>query len=155
MKRARLIIATACFILSLFTLQAQESNYFIHTVSKGQTLYSISRMYQTTVKDIIDHNPECIEKLSIGQKIKIYQKQETPLAESADNNENAKWYAKKFDLGIPVIVSEWGFTKLTNSSPPYVQYLSRPVSTSIQSRGRLLTLKQRARLLRLRIILTM
>ena len=95
MKRARLIITAACFILSLFTLQAQESNYFIHTVSKGQTLYSISRMYQTTVKDIIDHNPECIEKLSIGQKIKIYQKQETPLAESADNNENAKYHTIK------------------------------------------------------------
>lgn len=32
------------------------------------------------------------------------------LSKKDNNNENAKWYAKKFDLGIPVIVSEWGFT---------------------------------------------
>lgn len=54
-------------------LKAQNSTHFVHTVSKGQTLYSISRMYNTTVKEIIDLNPECINKLSIGQKIKIRQ----------------------------------------------------------------------------------
>ena len=32
------------------------------------------------------------------------------LKKNDDNNGNAKWYAKKFDLGIPVIVSEWGFS---------------------------------------------
>lgn len=74
MKKAKLILFAICITVTTIAIKAQGSNFFIHTVSKGQTLYSISRMYQTTVKDILDHNPECADKLSIGQQIKIYQK---------------------------------------------------------------------------------
>ncbi|MBR6648774.1 MAG: LysM peptidoglycan-binding domain-containing protein [Bacteroidaceae bacterium] len=72
MKRTTQILLLLTLLLSVSKINAQEP-YFIHTVSKGQTLYSISRMYQTTVKEIIDLNPECIEKISVGQKIKIRQ----------------------------------------------------------------------------------
>lgn len=75
----------AVFILTT-GLSAQDSTHFIHTVSKGQTLYSISRMYNTTVKDIIDLNPECVNKLSIGQKIKIRQTVSTESKTSNDSN---------------------------------------------------------------------
>ena len=30
------------------------------------------------------------------------------LSKNDENNGNTKWFTKKFDLGIPVIVSEWG-----------------------------------------------
>ena len=36
---------------------AQSENYFLHTVTKGQGLYSISRMYGVTEADIIRLNP--------------------------------------------------------------------------------------------------
>lgn len=74
MKRLAQILLSLTLVLSLQSIRAQES-FFIHTVSKGQTLYSISRMYQTTVKELIDLNPECMERISIGQKIKIRQRQ--------------------------------------------------------------------------------
>ena len=63
------------FILAIFmvavTSNAQKSNFISHTVVKGQTLYSISKMYNTTVDEIININPGSAEKLSIGQKLII------------------------------------------------------------------------------------
>lgn len=84
----RITYLALLFLLFVATANAQSSDYFIHTVSKGQTLYSISRMYQTTVKEIIDQNPECVNKLSIGQKIKIRQnKLQSQQQESTNNGE--------------------------------------------------------------------
>ncbi len=85
----RITYLTLLLLLFTSVVSAQNSDYFIHTVSKGQTLYSISRMYQTTVKEIIDQNPECVNKLSIGQKIKIRQnkQQSTPTDNGQKNNE--------------------------------------------------------------------
>ena len=64
----------ALFVLSIFTLSvnAQEITYTSHTVEQGETLYSISKKYNTTVANIIKFNPECKEKLSIGQSLKIH-----------------------------------------------------------------------------------
>lgn len=72
-------------IMAFANAKAQENSHFTHTVSKGQTLYSISRMYNTTVKEIIDMNPECVNKLSIGQKIKIRQNTKPAISENGNN----------------------------------------------------------------------
>jgi len=47
------------------------TNFILHTVEAGQTLYSISRQYNTTVGKIIELNPELKEGLKGGQTIKI------------------------------------------------------------------------------------
>lgn len=71
------VLALVIFILcTTHGIFAQNDRYFIHTVSKGQTLYSISRMYEVTVDEIIALNPDCAKKLSIGHKLKIAQKRE-------------------------------------------------------------------------------
>ena len=80
-KYITLIILTIAIALPAYS---QNDKYFIHTVSKGQTLYSISRMYDVTVNDIVALNPECAEKLAIGYKLKIKQK-----GEVADNTATA------------------------------------------------------------------
>ena len=54
-------------------LNAQNNNYFVHTVDKGQSLFSISRMYQKSIQEIIALNPGCDVKLSIGQQLRIPQ----------------------------------------------------------------------------------
>ena len=53
------------------TISAQKTNIVSHTVAQGQTLYSISKLYNTTVDEIIKFNPGCNETLSIGQKLII------------------------------------------------------------------------------------
>ncbi len=75
MKTGKFIILLLLLaITSATNIKAQTNDYFTHTVSKGQTLYSISRMYNTTVQELIELNPECAIKISIGQKLKIKQK---------------------------------------------------------------------------------
>lgn len=57
---------------SYITGWAQENqSYFLHTIEKGQSLYSISSMYNVTSADIIRLNPGCEEKIYAGQTLKI------------------------------------------------------------------------------------
>lgn len=51
---------------------AQENkSFFLHTIEKGQNLFSISSMYDVPTADIIRLNPGCEEKIYAGQTIKI------------------------------------------------------------------------------------
>jgi len=45
--------------------------YYIHTVKPGQTLYSISKAYNVSQKEISIENPGVISGLQIGQSLKI------------------------------------------------------------------------------------
>ncbi len=65
------ILFTIILAMTTATLSAQKANVVSHTVTQGQTLYSISKMYNTTVDEIIKFNPGCAEVLSIGQKLII------------------------------------------------------------------------------------
>lgn len=73
MKHCIRIILSIAIILISIALNAQESNFFIHTVSKGQTLYSISRMYQKNIQEIIEYNPGSEKSISVGQLLRIPQ----------------------------------------------------------------------------------
>ena len=59
------------FLMTSAAIYAQKTEIVSHTVTQGQTLYSISKLYNTTVDDIIKFNPGSAEKLSIGQKLII------------------------------------------------------------------------------------
>lgn len=62
---------------------AQENqSYFLHTIEKGQSLYSISKMYNVTTTDIIRLNPGCDEKIYAGQSIKIPKGKESQKGET-------------------------------------------------------------------------
>ena len=52
---------------------AQTDSYFLHTVTKGQGLYSISRMYGVTENDIIQLNPGSEIVIKVGQQLRIPQ----------------------------------------------------------------------------------
>lgn len=79
MKRYRLTITF--FVLFLFTVlaNAQNGEFISHKVTQGQTLFSISKMYDTTVEAIVKNNPGSAKKLSIGQILRIPK-------QKADNN---------------------------------------------------------------------
>lgn len=92
MKIHKHILALALFATLVLGANAQ-SNFFTHTVSKGQTLYSISRMYQKDIQEIVDLNPGCDIKLSIGQELRIPQKavvKRTPAQEAPTTNSDDK-----------------------------------------------------------------
>ena len=56
---------------------AQSGNEFFHTVTKGQGLYSISRMYGVTEADIIRLNPGSEVVIKVGQQLRIPQNKKT------------------------------------------------------------------------------
>jgi LysM repeat protein len=49
------------------------SGYFMHTVTKGQSLYSISSMYNIPIAEIVKMNPGSDERIKVGQALKIPQ----------------------------------------------------------------------------------
>lgn len=50
-----------------------ESGYFLHTVTKGQILYSISSMYNVSIDDIVRLNPGSDKQIREGAALKIPQ----------------------------------------------------------------------------------
>lgn len=70
--QVKLMIFLATIVLSVASVYAQKiDTYFIHTVLKGETLYSISHIYGVSVDDIVKINPNCKEKLPIGYELRI------------------------------------------------------------------------------------
>lgn len=80
-KRIYGLIITGVLMLPVFSceLSAQVrdtthingKDYILHEVEKGNTLYSLSRMYEVSVDVIINENPAAKEGLSIGQVLRI------------------------------------------------------------------------------------
>lgn len=73
-----LLVSLLLACVSFTGLSAQDSrlsseSYFLHTIEKGQSLYSISSMYNVSQTDIIALNPGCENKVYIGQTLKIPQ----------------------------------------------------------------------------------
>lgn len=68
----RLFVILFFLGISYAVSYAQENqSFFLHTIEKGQSLYSISSMYKLTTADIIRLNPGCEEKIFAGQTLKI------------------------------------------------------------------------------------
>ena len=55
------------------TLAQTTSGHFMHTVTKGQSLYSISSMYNVPIADIVKLNPGSDQRIKVGQSLKIPQ----------------------------------------------------------------------------------
>jgi LysM repeat protein/ABC-type branched-subunit amino acid transport system substrate-binding protein len=53
------------------TVVVNGNSYVMHTVEKGQTLFSLAKYYNSTVDDLVAQNPEAESGLRIGQVLKI------------------------------------------------------------------------------------
>ncbi|MBO7437369.1 MAG: LysM peptidoglycan-binding domain-containing protein [Bacteroidaceae bacterium] len=76
MRNLKTIIATVLFSV-LFSIQAGAQEYFMHTVTQGQGLYSISRMYGVTEDEIIRLNPGSEKVIRTGEQLRIPNKKQT------------------------------------------------------------------------------
>ena len=45
--------------------------YYMHTVEQGQTLYSLSKLYDVPVDELVFENPDAENGLAIGQLLRI------------------------------------------------------------------------------------
>ena len=90
------------------------SNMFMYTVKSGDSLYSIAKKYNTTVKDIIDINNLKSTSLSIGQQLRIPENY-TPLDEmvlpnfinyTVKNGDTLYTIAKEYNTSIKQIMDD-------------------------------------------------
>ena len=70
MKRHGLILSLL-FLLLFTAANAQDNGYITHTVTRGQTLFSIAKQYGTTIEIIVRNNPGSAKSLAVGQELKI------------------------------------------------------------------------------------
>ena len=59
------------------TFAQNGNNYFLHTVSRGQSLYSIANMYHVSIDDIVRLNPGSDKQIRVGEALKFPR--QTPL----------------------------------------------------------------------------
>lgn len=72
-----LLMAGSCIIQAY----AQENvTFFLHTIEKGQSLYSIASMYGISQADIVRLNPGTDERIYAGQTLRIPQSTDNTLA---------------------------------------------------------------------------
>ena len=68
--RALYLIAALSASSTGMMAQTQSSGYFLHTITKGQSLYSIASMYNVTTGDIVKMNPGSDQKIKTGETLK-------------------------------------------------------------------------------------
>ncbi len=86
------------------TVKENETNnsYIIHIVTKGETVYSISKKYNVTQQDIINLNPELKStNLKISQKIRIPNNQQSTI-KSNINDSNISQINKQKTKKTPI-----------------------------------------------------
>ncbi len=117
MKKILLFI----FVLSLISVAYSQSGinistekviingkkFYRHNVNSGETIYSLSKAYKVTEKDIIDNNPELAKSpLKAGQSILI-----PVVFETATNNENYIIYTVKPGDTLYSLCKRFGITE--------------------------------------------
>lgn len=73
MRKLKTISLVFLLLMGAQAAMAQD-NYILHTVAKGQGLYSISRMYGVTEADIIALNPGSDQVIKAGEQLRIPRK---------------------------------------------------------------------------------
>ena len=79
-KQVRTIFALLLIMLAS-AAYAQSNRY--HVVTKGETLYRISKIYDVEIEEIKKLNPECKKGLEVGQKLVIPQSKNNGKSEGA------------------------------------------------------------------------
>lgn len=85
---------------------SQTSAYFIHTVERGETVYSISVMYGVTTEAIYTLNPESRESIKIGEALKIPQKSQRIIFHTIQPKETLYAVSKQYNIRGEDILQE-------------------------------------------------
>ena len=104
-------------------LGTNPSNMFLYTVKKGDSLYSIARVYETTVDKIMDINHLKSVNLSVGQVLRIpeiyFKESEMVLPNyinyTVKKGDSLYSLSKQFGLPIESIIADNGLSSNTLS----------------------------------------
>lgn len=97
-----------------------DGEYVLYTVPKQQTLYAISKEYNTTISAILDANPELSEGLKVGSTIRI----PTPKIFGDKRFTGEKKEVKMEMIGLPDIIRNRKFAAVVDSTEKTVSTIS-------------------------------
>lgn len=96
-----------------------SGKFIVHKVEPQQTLYSISKQYETTVAIIQELNPEVVNGVKIGQLLRIPKKEETVTAKpvvaknsndcilhTVEKSQTLYSISKKYNVEVDAILKE-------------------------------------------------
>ena len=115
------------------TFFTQETNYFLHTIERGQTVYSISVMYNVSIEDIYKLNPESKTVIRIGDVLKIPQESGSYLYHTIQPKETLYGLAQKYYMkGEDIIAVNPGLSVETFLIGKIIRIPTNRVTTPIQ-----------------------
>jgi LysM repeat protein len=83
----------------------QDDNYFLHTVERGQTVYSIATMYHVKVDEIFSLNSGSKNVIREGQKLKVPQQSGSYIYHTVQPQETLYGVSKKYNVKSEDIVA--------------------------------------------------
>ena len=108
----------------------QDGDYFLHTVEQGQTVYSISRMYNVTADAIYALNPESREVIKVGTQLKIPQESGSFLFHTIQPKETLYSVSRKYQMkGEDIMSVNQGLTVETFSIGKVIRIPTNRVTT--------------------------
>ena len=92
----------------------QEDNFFLHTIERGQTVYSIAAMYNVSVENIYRLNPESRKVIRAGSVLKIPQESGSYLYHTIQPQETLYGLSQRYQMkGEDIIAANPGLSVQT------------------------------------------
>jgi len=112
---------------------SQDDNFFLHTIERGQTVYSISIMYNVSVDDIYRLNPESRKVIRAGDVLKIPQESSSYIYHTIQPQETLYGLSQKYHMkGEDIIAANEGLSVQTFLIGKTIRIPTNLVTTPIQ-----------------------
>jgi LysM repeat protein len=111
----------------------QDDNYFLHTVERGQTVYSIATSYHVKVDEIFDLNPGSKNMIREGQKLKIPQQSGSYIYHTIQPQETLYGVSKKYNMkGEDIVAVNPGLSVKTFQIGKIIRIPVNGITTPVQ-----------------------
>jgi len=111
----------------------QDDDFFLHTIERGQTVYSIAIMYNVTVEDIYRLNPGSRKVIRAGEVLKIPQESSSYLYHTIQPQETLYGLSQKYHMkGEDIIAANPGLSVKTFTIGKIIRIPTNLVTTPIQ-----------------------
>ncbi|GHT07402.1 peptidase M23 [Bacteroidia bacterium] len=115
------------------TFFAQNDNYFLHTIERGQTVYSIAAMYHVSVEDIYKLNPGSKEVIRAGDVLKIPQESGSFIYHTIQPKETLYGVSQKYGMkGEDIIAVNSGLSVETFNIGKIIRIPTNRVTSPLQ-----------------------
>ena len=118
----------------------QDNNFFLHTIERGQTAYSIAIMYNVSVEDIYLLNPGSKKGIRAGDVLKIPQESSSYLYHTIQPQETLYSLAKIYHMkGEDIIAANPGLSVKTFIIGKIIRIPTNMVTTPMQGGNETIT----------------